>query len=178
VLTHVFEITTVFITIGAGLLGTLYYCLAVGFRNGDRPCDAQVNALLVMGKPPGAVSPGGSGPVIVVTVRNPSGTPVLAALHARRALLPALLTEPRDVSVPRKTSRRKFQPGKYETIGIVPAGGAAELAVPVAVWSRRYVLTAAVGQGGGRLRVHRLRLGPVSRSAEASHELFSSARQP
>jgi hypothetical protein len=30
----------------------------------------------------------------------------------------------------------------------------------------RYVLTAAAGQDGGRLRAHRLRLGPVSYAAD------------
>ena len=182
-LTHVLEITALSIT-GAGLLGALSYCVAAGFRNGDRPGDAQVTALLMTGTRPGAVPPDRASPLIVVTVRNPSGTPVLAALNARRALLPAPLTDPHGVSVPRRTGRRKFQPGKYETVGVVPAGSAAELALPVAVRSRRprlagnYVLTAAVGQEAGRLRVHRLRLGPVGRNAEGRHELFSSARQP
>jgi hypothetical protein len=36
------------------------------------------------------------------------------------------------------------------------------------------VLTAAVGQEGGRLRVHRLRLGPVSYPAAGRDERFPS----
>jgi hypothetical protein len=57
---------------------------------------------------------------------------------------------------------------------VAPAGGAAELAVPVTVRARRYVLTAAVGQEGGRLRVHRLRLGPVSYPSAGRDERFPS----
>jgi hypothetical protein len=67
--------------------------------------------------------------------------------------------------VPRRTLRRKFRPAKYATVGVAPAGGAAVFAVPVPARARRYLLTAAVGQEGGRLRVHRLRLGPVSYAA-------------
>jgi len=155
-LTYVFGIFA-----AAGLFAALYYCLETGIRDGDRPGDARVTALLATGAQPDEPRP-----LIVVTVRNPSGTPVLAALSARRALLPSLFTEPRGVSVPRWTGRRKFRPGKYETVGVAPAGSAAEFAVPVAVRARRYVLTAAVGQDGGRLRVHRLRLGPVSYAAD------------
>ena len=95
-------------------------------------------------------------------MRNPSGAPVFAALSARAALLPAWLAGAHDVSVPRRTLRRRYRPGNYATVGIAPAGGAAEFAVPVPALARRYLLTAVVGQEGGRLRVHRLRLGPVS----------------
>ncbi len=84
-----------------------------------------------------------------MTVRNPSGTPVLVALSARRALLPAALTEPRAVSVPRLTGRGKFRPGRYEIVGVAPAGGAAELAVPVTERARRYLLTAASARRAG-----------------------------
>ena len=164
-LTHVFWIIA-----AAGVLAALYYCLEAGLRDGDRPGDAKVTALLTTGTQPEEPRP-----VIVVTVRNPSGTPVLVALNARRALLPAPLTEPRGVSVPWLTGRGKFRPGKFETVGVAPAGGAAELAVPVAVRARRYVLTAAVGQEGSRLRVHRLRLGPSSCQGEGRDEFVSSA---
>lgn len=160
-LTHVFWIIG-----AAGVLAALYWLAAAGLRNGDRPGDAKVTARLATGTRPDAVPPGRASPVIVVTVRNPAGTPVLVALNARRALLPGPLAEPRGVSVPRLTGRAKFRPGRYETVGVAPAGGAAELAVPVAERGRGYVLTAAVGQEGGRLRVHRLRLGPVSHTAE------------
>jgi hypothetical protein len=170
VLTYVFTISA-----AAGLLAALSYCLEAGFRNGDRPGDARVTALPATGAQPGTALPGtvppaGTSPLIVVTVRNPSGTPVLAALGARRAVLPALLADPRAVSVPRRTGRGRFRPGRFEAVGVVPAGGMAELAVPAPVpisgRARRYVLTVAVGQEGGRLRVHRLRLGPVSYTAE------------
>ncbi len=40
-LTYVFGIIAV-----AGVLAALYYCLAAGLRNGDRPGDARVTALL------------------------------------------------------------------------------------------------------------------------------------
>ncbi len=77
------------------------------------------------------------------------------------------------------TSRGKFRPGRYATVGVAPAGGAAELAVPVPSRARRYVLTAAVGQEGGRLRVHRLRLGlPVTRRREARFSLPPRAEDP
>ena len=135
----------------------LYWGAAAGLRSGDRPGDALVTALLATGSRPGEARP-----LVVVTVRNPSGTPVLAALTARTALLPAWLAGSHDVSVPRRTLRRRFRPGNYATVGVAPAGGAAEFTVPVPARSRRYLLTAAVGQEGGRLRVHRLRLGPVS----------------
>ena len=164
-LTHVFWIIA-----GACVFAALYYCAVAGVRNGDRPGDAKITALLTTGTQPDEARP-----VIVVHVRNPSGTPVLVALSARRSLLPAPLTEPRGVSVPRLTGRGKFRPGRYETVGVAPAGGAAELAVPVTVRARRYVLTAAVGQEGGRLRVHRLRLGPVSYPAAGRDERFPSA---
>ena len=164
-LTHVFWIIA-----AACVFAALYYCLAAGMRNGDRPGDAEITAMLSS-----AMQPDEARPVIAVHVRNPSGTPVLVALSARRALLPAPLTEPRGVSVPWLTRRGKFLPGKYETIGVAPADGAAELAVPVTVRARRYVLTAAVGQQGGRLRVHRLRLGPVSYPAAGRDEHFPSA---
>jgi hypothetical protein len=165
VLTYVFGIIA-----AAGVFAALFCCLAAGVRNGDRPGDALVTALLATGTQPDEARP-----LIIVTVRNPSGTPVFAGLRARAALLPAVLATPHDVSVPWRTSRGKFRPGQYETIGVAPAGGAAELAVPVPSRARRYVLTAAVGQEGGRLRVHRLRLGPAGYAAEGKRELLSPA---
>jgi hypothetical protein len=162
VLTHVFWI------IGAAGVFAALYCLAeAGVRNGDRPGDAKITARLATGTQPDEARP-----VIVVTVRNPAGTPVLVALNARCALLPGPFTEPRGVSVPRLTGRAKFRPGRYETVGVAPAGGAAEFAVPVGERGRRYLLTAAVGQEGARLRVHRLRLGPVSHTAEGRENIM------
>jgi hypothetical protein len=152
VLTYVFGIIA-----AVGVFGGLFYCVAAGLRNGDRPGDARVTALLTTGAQPDEVRP-----LIIVTVRNPSGTPVFAALRARTALLPAGIASSREVSVPRWTLRRKFRPDQYATVGVAPAGGAAEFAVPVTARARRYLLTAVVGQEGARLRVHRLRLGPVS----------------
>ena len=113
--------------------------------------------------------------MIVVTVRNPSGTPVLAALSARAALLPAWLAAPHGVSVPRRTRPPKFRPGRLATVGVAPGGrrGRARRAGPGA--GTPYLLTAAVGQEGGRLRVHRLRLGPVSYPAAGRDERFPSA---
>lgn len=163
-LTYVFGIIAM-----AGVIAGLAYCLAAGLRNGDRAGDAKVTAVLTTGTQPDETRP-----VIVVRVRNPSGTPVFAALNARRALLPAGLASAHDVTVPRWTLRRKFRPQQYAVVGAAPAGGAAELAVPVRTGARRYLLTAVVGQEAGRLRVHRLRLGPVSHAAAGSHELSSS----
>jgi hypothetical protein len=167
-------LTYVFAIIGAaGVFAALSYCLAAGFRNGDRPGDALVTALLTTGAQPDEARP-----LIVVTVRNQSGTPVFAALTARAALLPAGVAARHDVSVPRRTSRAKLRPGKFATVGVAPAGGTAEFAVPVPARARRYLLTAAVGQEGGRLRVHRLRLGPVSSAADGRRVLFASVPRP
>jgi len=168
VLTYVFGIIG-----AAGVFAGLFYCLAAGFRNGDRPGDALVTAQLTTGAQPDEARP-----LIIVTVRNRSGTPVFAALTARAALLPAGVVARHDVSVPRRTLRAKFRPGKFATVGVAPAGGTAEFAVPVRARARRYLLTAAVGQEGGRLRVHRLRLGPVSSAAEGRRALFSSVPRP
>jgi hypothetical protein len=167
-------LTYVFVIIGAaGGIAALSYCLAASLRNGDRPGDALVTALLTTGAQPDEARP-----LIVVTVRNRSGTPVFAALTARAALLPAGVAARHDVSVPRRTLRAKFRPGKFATVGVAPAGGTAEFAVPVPARARRYLLTAAVGQEGDRLRVHRLRLGPVSSAAEGRREFFSSVPRP
>jgi hypothetical protein len=164
-LTYVFWIIAM-----AGVVSVLWYCLAAGLRNGDRPGDALVTALLTSGAQPDEARP-----LIIVTVRNPSGTPAFAALAARTALLPAGIAGAHDVGVPRRTLRGKFRPSQYATIGVAPAGGAAELTVPVPARARRYLLTAVVGQAGGRLRVHRLRLGPVARAAEPGRALSSPA---
>jgi hypothetical protein len=165
VLTYVFAIIA-----AAGVLAALSCCLAAGLRNGDRPGDALVTALLRSGAQPDEPRP-----LVVATVRNSSGTPVFAGLTARAALLPAGVATTHDVSVPRRTLRGKFRPERYGCVGVVPAGGAAEFAVPVAARARRYVLTAAVGQEGGRLRVHRLRLGAVRHAGGGKIEIFSPA---
>lgn len=144
---------TYVLLITAAITALTSWCLASGFRNGDRPGDARVRAWLVT-----AAQPDEQRPLVVAVVGNPAGTPAIAALGTRPAVLPAWLAGSRAVSVPRWTVRRKFQPGRYACVGVVPAGGSAEFAVPVPARARRYLLTVAVGQEGGRLRVHRLRL--------------------
>jgi hypothetical protein len=139
------------IFLGACAVALLGWCGIVGARNGDHPGDARVSALV------GAGTEGGN-PLIFATVRNPSGTPALTALRVRRGLVPGALAGKFSVRVPRWTKGRRFRPGAYETIGVVPAGGATEFPVPLTARSHRYVLTVAVGQEGGRLRVYRLRL--------------------
>ncbi len=122
-----------------------------GFRNGDQPGDSRVSALVGAGA-------AGENPLIFATVRNPSGTPALTALRVRRGFVPGSLAGRLSVRVPRWTKGRRFRPGAYQTVGVVPAGGAAEFSVPPSRRAHRYVLTVAVGQQGGRLRVYRLRL--------------------
>jgi hypothetical protein len=159
VLSYVFWIISV-----SGVLAGLYYLAVTGFRNGDRPGDARVTALLTEGA--------GAHPLIVATVGNPSGTPVLAALRVRRALLPGWLALPHDVSVPRLTGGRRFRPERFATVGVVGAAGAAALIVQAPVRARRYLLIVAVGQEGGRLREHRLRLRPVCYTAAGRDDLI------
>jgi hypothetical protein len=161
------------IVAAVGVLAALCYLAMAGVRDGDRSGDAQVTAVLTA-----EARPDETRPLIVVTVRNPSGTPVLAALRARRALAPALLTEPHSVNVPLRTLGRKFRPAGYATVGVVAARGAAELAVPVPVRARSYAVTVALGQEGGRLRVHRLRLGTASFAPDGRDESFSSCVLP
>jgi hypothetical protein len=151
----------------AAVVGGLGWLVAAGFRNGDRPGDSSVCARLVTGSQPDERRP-----LVVATVGNPSGTPVLGALRVSRALLPSWLAGAGGVRVPRRTAGRAFRPGRYATVGVVPAAGAAEFAVPVPVRARRYLLTVAVGQAGGRLRVYRRRLGPVSFTATGRDELI------
>jgi hypothetical protein len=149
------------------LLGGLYWLATAGFRNGDRPGDARVSARLV------TVSQADeTRPLIVATVRNPSGAPVLGALRVRAALLPDWLAGTQAVRVPRRTAGRALRPGRFVTVGVVPAGGTAELAAPVPAGARRCLLTVPVGQEGGRLRVYRLRLGPVCFTGTGRDELI------
>ena len=167
-------LTPVFLIVAAvGALAALYCLAAAGLRHGDRPGDALVTAVLTA-----SARPDETCPLAVVTVRNPSGTPVLAALRVRRALVPALQAEPHGVTVPLWTLRRKFRPAAYGCVGLAAAGGAAELAVPVPARARRYALTVAIGQEGSRLRVHRLRLGPASYAADDRDESIASFLLP
>jgi hypothetical protein len=96
---------------------------------------------------------------------------VLAGLSARPGGLPAWLAvvgHSLTVTVPRRTARAKFSPDGYVTAGIVPASATVRFLVPVDRAAAGYVLTAAVGQGPGRLRLHRLRVpgAPVTARAE------------
>ena len=140
----------------AGVLVVVYSAAAAGFRNGDRAGDARISVLLAA-----AARPDGQRPLIIATVSNPSGTPVITALRVRRAVVPDWLAGTRTVRVARWTARRRFRPGRYAGVGVVPAADAAEFAVDVPPRARRCLLLVAVGQEGGRLRVHRVRLGPV-----------------
>ena len=145
---------TVGLTAGIAVLALLYWCAARGFRDGDRPGDTTVRAVLR-----DAGQPDEPRPVVVATVVNPSATPVLAGLSARPVRLPGWLAaaaHPLTISVPRRTARAKFRPAGYATVGVVPASGTVRFPVPVDRAARRYLLTAAIGQQGGRLRLSRL----------------------
>jgi hypothetical protein len=141
---------------GVAVLALLCWAAAAGFRNGDRATDARVSAVLR-----DSGQPDEPRPVVVATVRNPSGTPVLAGARVRRARLPYWLTGTLSVTVPRRTRRRKFRPGAYTCVGVVPGETAVRFMVPVRAAASRYLLTAAVGQSGGRLRVYRVHVAPA-----------------
>jgi hypothetical protein len=147
------------LALGAGTFAALLQFLGEGFRHGDRPDDMRVRAVL---RPSG--QPGEERPVAVVTVRNLGAAPVLVAVTVRRALLPGWLAEPVNVSVPRRTARRAFRPDGYSTVGVVAGDECADLTAPVRTCARRYLLTILVGQAGGRLRVHRLRMDGARRT--------------
>jgi hypothetical protein len=129
--------------------GMTWLALA-GFRNGDRLLDAVVTAELRH-----SAQPDESRPVVVAEVRSPSESAALVGLAARRSRIPGWLGGG-SVGVPRWTARRALRADRYPVVGIVPASGSARLVVPVTETGERYRLTAAVGQAGGRLRVHRL----------------------
>jgi hypothetical protein len=135
------------------LLAAVFMLAAAGLRNGDRPGDARVSAVVRRGTQPDEPRP-----VLVAVVRNPSGSAVLAGLGARRAWLPAAVAGSLSAGAPLLTRRRRFRPGRFDTVAVVAAGGTAELTVPAPPRGRRWLLTVVVGQQGGRLRVYRLRL--------------------
>lgn len=146
----------IIVTAALAVLCVLAGCLAAGLRDGDQPADATVTAHLRA-----AGQPDEPRPVVVATVRNRSGTPVLVGLSVRRTRVPRWLAGGHDVTVPVWTARRGLRPSAYATVGVVRAGGGALFTVPVAAPARRYLLTVAVGQADARLRVHRLRVtGP------------------
>jgi hypothetical protein len=140
------------------VLGALALTLAAGawlattgFRNGDRPLDAVVTAQLRE-----AGQPDETRPVVIAEVRNPSASALMVGLTARRSRMTRAWPGGSSVGVPRRSTRRALRAGQHETVGIVPARGSARFDVPVTAAGKRYLLTAAVGQQGGRLRVHRL----------------------
>ncbi len=141
------------LAVGAVAFAALCWAALEGFRNGDRPDDAQVLAALRS-----SGQPGEERPVAVVAVRNPGSTPVLAAVAVRRALLPVWLAGAVGSAVPRRTARRAYRPGGFPTVAVVAGGQRAELSAPVPAAVRRYLVTVLVGQAEGRLRVHRLRI--------------------
>jgi hypothetical protein len=146
----------VIMAIAFAVLAALCWHAAAGFRDGDRSADATVTALLR-----GSGQPDEPRPVIIATIRNPSAKPVLAGLSVRRTLVPKWVYDGPHVTVPLWTARRALRPTGYDTIGVVPARGSARFPVPAAEQARRYLLTAAIGQADGRLRLHRLHVaGP------------------
>ncbi len=135
------------LAVGAVAFAVLCWCALEGFRNGDRPDDAAVRAALRS-----SGQPGEERPVAVVAVGNPSGTPVLAAVAVRRALLPGWLAGAVGSAVPRRTARRAYRPGGFPTVGVVAGGQCAELSArcpqPRAVtWSRSWSARPAAGCG-------------------------------
>jgi hypothetical protein len=141
------------LAVSAMAFAVVFWAALEGFRNGDRPDDAQVRAALRSSGQPGEARP-----VAVVTVRNPGGAPVLAAVSARRAMLPGWLVGAVSSAVPRRTARRAYRPSGFPTVAVVAGGQRAELSAPVPAAVPRYLVTVLVGQAGGRLRVHRLRI--------------------
>ena len=138
------------------LAGMIWLALT-GFRHGDRPLDAVVTAELRH-----AAQPDECRPVIVAEVRNPSESAALVGLAARRSRAPGWLGGG-SVGVPHRTARRTLRAGRYPVVGIVPAAGSTRFTVPVTAAGERYRLTAAIGQAGGRLRVHRVNVDDRAR---------------
>jgi hypothetical protein len=150
----------VIMAIAFATFAALCWYAAMGLRDGDRPADAKVAALLRSSGQPDEPRP-----VVIALVRNRSDKPVLAGLSARRAVLPDWLRGSHSVTVPIRTARRALRPTAYDTVGVVPARSCARFPVPTHDIARRYQLIAAIGQAGGRLRVHRLHVGGPHSSA-------------
>lgn len=142
----------IFLTLGLGALAFagVFLLVEIGIRDGDRPDDVRVSA-----EPWTAGQPDEQRPVLIAEIRNPSGTPVLAGLTARRSRIPGLLADS-TVGVPFRTTRRGLRADDCDTVGIVPEFGSARFTVPVERAARRYRLTVAVGQRDRRLRLHRI----------------------
>jgi hypothetical protein len=140
----------VFGALALALAGTAWLAVTA-FRNGDRPLDAVVTAQLRQ-----AGQPDESRPVVIAEVRNPSGSALMVGLTARPSRMTRAWLGGSSVGVARRTARRALRAGQYQTVGVVPARGSARFGVPVTAAAKRYLLTAAVGQQDGRLRVHRI----------------------
>ena len=156
--------------VSALVLGGLAWLATAGFRQGDRPLDAIVSAELR-----DAGQPDEPRPVVVAEVRNPSASPVMVGLSARPVRIPGwlgasaldfvaeMVPSSGGISVPRRTARPALRAGQYETVGVVPERGTVRLTVPVPTAGSRYWLTAVIGQSGGRLRVHHIRVDGQTR---------------
>jgi hypothetical protein len=167
-----YDVSLIFASVGS--LAGLFAFAVAGFRHGDRPGDVRISARLAgcpeAGQPAAgqpAAGPPGAGPrragdqdrLVIATVVNPSGTPVLAGLRVRRAVLPVWLAGAGGVRVPHWTRRRALRPDRFTAVGAV-LPGAAQYTLPAPPGGRRCLLTVVVGQEGARLRAYRLRLGP------------------
>lgn len=149
---------------GLALAG-LGQLVRTGLRHGDRRLDARVSAALR-----DSGQPDEPRPVVIAAIENPSGAAVMVGLAARPSRVPVLIS-PGGVSVPGRTARRGLRAGAYETVGVVPAHGAVRFTVPVAAAGRRYRLVAAIGQSGGRLRLHRVPVDSRSRLRYRARDL-------
>jgi hypothetical protein len=127
----------------------------IGTRAGDRAGDARVTAWRRHRDS------------VVVRVSNPAGVAVIAGFTVRPRRVPDWLGSGASVSVPVRTTRRRFLAAAQHVVGVVPAGGTAEFTVPASRRARRYRLTAMIGQGGGRLRVVRMPVRDYGEPGEA-----------
>ena len=163
------------LAVGAVAFAGVCWFARAGFRNGDRPLDAPVQAAL---RSSGQADE--ERPVAVVAVRNPARAPLLVAVAVRPARLPARLAGAVSIAVPRRTTRRRYQPGGFPTVAVVDGGQRAELQAPVPAAARRYLVTVLIGQAGARLRVHRLRIETaavgVGRPGQQSPDLLGPTR--
>jgi hypothetical protein len=151
----------IIVTTFAGIVVLCVFGLGLaraGTRAGDRAADAVVSAWLSSARQPDETRP-----VVIARVRNPADVAVVAGFSVRPRKLPDWLGAAASVSVPRRTARRRFRAPAQDVVGVVPAGGDAEFAVPALTRARGYRLTAVIGQGGGRLRVFRM---PVTSCGE------------
>jgi hypothetical protein len=147
--------------LGAMALTGLGWLAYLGFRHGDQRLDAAVSVQLQ-----DAGQPDEPRPVVVAAVDNRSGTAVMVGLVARPSRIPVLLSQG-SIGVPALTARRGLRADAYETVGVVPAHATVRFTVPVTATGRKYRLVAAIGQSGGRLRLHRI---PVDSRSTLRHQ--------